>query len=513
MPADRPNVLLIYTDDQGYGDTDVEALDPDSRIRTPAMDRLASEGRTFTDAHCPDTVCTPSRYGLLTGRYCWRTELKSGVLGAEGPCLIDEDRTTLPSLLGRNGYDTAMVGKWHLGMDFDGEKGERDWDAPVREGPTERGFDDAYALPASMNFGILTWIENGCVTEPATQWTAKKPNEFAIDDFRICPPYEENAALDQYEYVADTALEVAPSFADDEALTTITDRAIDWLDGGWGGRVDSADSNDPFFLYLPYTSPHKPVCPREDFQDESAAGWYGDFVRETDHHVGRLLDALDERGLAEDTLVIFTSDNGPETTYRARRERYGHDSAGGLKGGKRDLYEGGHRVPMFVRWPGVTNPGSVCDAPVCQTDLLATLADVLADPLADDAGEDSASILPAITGAAEDFDRGPIVHHSSSGYFAIREGRWKCSTIRGSGGSLDPERDEPGPDEPAHELYDLATDRAETTNLAAERPDVVDSLIETMTECVERGRTTPGVPQANDGPDWWPQLTWMDEPA
>ncbi len=242
--ATRPNILLVYTDDQGYGD--VSCLNPKAKFKTPAQDRLAREGMTFTDAHCSDTVCTPSRYGLLTGRYSWRTTLKRGVFGAEKTCLIADGRVTLASFLRDQGYRTAMVGKWHLGMDFPGTKGKRDWSQPVRDMPLDKGFDYFWGIPASMNYGVLAWFEGRHAKVPPTLWTKKKRNKIALSDYRIAPPYEKTQQPD--------LMEVAPDFVDSECLTRFTDQAIKWIEG----VAEEARQGKPFFLYLPYTSPTSP---------------------------------------------------------------------------------------------------------------------------------------------------------------------------------------------------------------------------------------------------------------
>lgn len=499
----RPNVLLLYTDDQGYGD--VSALNPEAKFQTPHMDRLVREGMAFTDAHSADTVCTPSRYALLTGRYAWRTRLKRGVMGAEGDGLIADGRVTLANFLRDAGYRTAMTGKWHLGMRFGGEMGARDWTQPVDDGPADHGFEYFFGIPASMNFGVLTYIENRRVLAQADLWTAKKPNAIAIDDYRIAPPYASTRR--------ELGLEVAAGFKDQEVLERFTEKATSWLER----FADEAGEDDRFFLYVPYTSPHKPVVPTREFQGLSEAGAYGDFMMETDAHVGRLLEVLDRRGLTQDTLVVLTSDNGPETTYRERLRRFGHASAGALKGGKRDLYEGGHRVPFIVRWPAVVQAGRRCDEPIGQIDLLATMADVLGRGLPSSAGEDSFSFLPALL--SDDYPRllrGPLVHHSGSGYFAVRQGRWKLNMILGSGGSLAPrrvdaKREEMAPGEFPYELYDLEADLGETRNVAAEHPNVVRRLEREITRIVRRGRSTAGPAVGNDGAAWWPQITWYPQ--
>src|SRR6056297_2380742 len=361
----EPNVLIIYTDDQGYGDA--SSLNDAAKFQTPNLDRLAQEGMTFSDAHCSDTVCTPSRYGLLTGRYSWRTTLKRGVYGAEIECLIPDDRLTLASLLKRRGYHTAMVGKWHLGMQFPGTRTSRDWSQPVTDMPLDKGFDYFWGIPASMNYGVLAWFEGRFAKVPPTQYTQKKPNRIAISDYRIMPPYEtrlrDPGTTNEFGVVRGK-LEVAPDFIDSECLTRFTDRAIDWIEG----QATAAKAGEPFFLYLHYTSPHKPVIPIEKFRGTTDAGAYGDFMAETDWHIGRVLQTLDREGLTENTLVVFTSDNGPENTWRERKKRYGHASNAIYREGKRSIYEGGHRVPFFVRWPEVVPPGTRCDTTICHTD-------------------------------------------------------------------------------------------------------------------------------------------------
>ena len=488
--AGQPNVVLIYTDDQGYGDA--SCLNPNSKFATANLDRLAREGMTFTDAHCSDTVCTPSRYGLLTGRYSWRTELKRGVFGAERPCLIEDGRMTLASLLRDHGYATAMVGKWHLGMDFPGRRGDRDWSQPVLDMPLDKGFDYFWGIPASMNYGVLAWFEGRHAAIPPTQYTQKKPNQIAINDYRIMPPYEsvpdELGDADRWGNVKGQ-IEVAPDFVDSECLTRFTDKTLSWIES----KAEDAKNGTPFFVYLPLTSPHKPVIPIDAFRGKSGAGAYGDFLIETDWHIGRILELLDRLELADNTLVIVTSDNGPENTWPERLERYGHRSNGIFREGKRSIYEGGHRVPFFVRWPNKVAPGTIHDGPICQTDLLATLAEMLGQPLPDNAGEDSISFYSALLDPATSTLRGPIIHHSAQGGFAIRDGRWKLIMEHGK---------------QSQELYDLASDPSETKNVRDDHPDVVAQLTDRITQIVRRGRTSEGSDQMNDQ-TWWDDLTWM----
>ncbi len=491
-----PTIVLIYTDDQGYGD--VSALNSEAKFSTPHIDRIAREGMIFSDGHSSDGVCTPSRYSLLTGRYSWRTSLKQGVVGAEGACLIEEDRMTLASLLRKHGYHTGMVGKWHLNMDFPGEPGSRNWQEPITGGPTDRGFDYYWGIAASMNFGLLTYIDNRHVEEPAHMWTRKKHIKEPYRDYRLRPPYD---SVKKHE----DDLEVAPSFRDAFVLEDLTEKAVDFIEQ----HAEASRRGRPFFLYVALTSPHLPHAVHPAFVDTSECGKYGDFMTETDHRVGQVLDALDREGLTGETLVIFTSDNGPENNYRYQEEAYGHRCSYIFKGGKRDIYEGGHRVPFLARWPGVIEPGRVVEHPVCQVDFLATFADILGTPLPHHAGEDSYSLLPLMRGENVPVGfRGGMIHHSSRGYFAIRHGDWKLNMLRGSGGSLRPVFVQPGEDEPAFELYNLADDPGETRNVIREYPGIASQLEEMITRYIEQGRSTPGEPQPYVREDW-DQLIWM----
>ncbi len=484
VSSGHPNIILIYTDDQGYGDS--SHLNPDSKFKTPALDRLASEGLTFTDGHCSDTVCTPSRYGLLTGRYSWRTHLKRGVFTAEKPCLIEDGRVTLPSLLRDHGYDTAMVGKWHLGMEIPGEVGDRDWSLPITDMPLDKGFDYFYGIPASLNYGVLAWFEGRYAKVPPTLYTSKKNNERHMD-YRITPPYSLKAE-DTPQPQNAGVIEVAPDFDDSECLTRFTDRAIDWM-----AEQKQKSPSKPFFLYLPYTSPHYPVAPLPRFWGEGDAGGYGEFMIETDYHVGRILDFLDRKGIAENTLVVFSSDNGPERSWEQRIEEFDHDSSYIFKEGKRSIYEGGHRVPFFMRWPAKIPAGSTYTGLAGQTDLLATFADIVGTSLPANAGDDSVSLLSVLEDPSKSIHRAPIISHSINGRYAISDGKWKLIMPQGKLG---------------YELYDLHQDPGEETNLYGKYPKIEQTLEKTITAIVQNGRTTTGPKQSNDV-DWWPDLTWI----
>ncbi len=498
-----PNIIIIYSDDQGYGD--VSYLNPEAKFQTPNMDKIAREGVVFTDGHSSDAVCTPSRYSLLTGRYSWRTSLKKGVLEADGPCLIEAGRMTIASLLKANGYNTAMVGKWHLQMEFQGERGvNRDWSQPFTQGPIEHGFEYFFGIPASMNYGILTWLENDRVLDPPVLWTKKKPDPSdrsygdAVNPnaYRMTPPYESEPGE------GGGWIEVAPSFNDELVLETFAAKAVEFID-------QATKDERPFFLYLPLTSPHLPHCTHPDFRGRSECGNYGDFMEETDYRVGQVLDALEANDIEKNTLVIFSSDNGAETNYVYQRDTYNHYSSLHFKGGKRDIYEGGHRVPFLMRWPDRIQAGSTVDTPVCQTDYLATIADIIGAEVPENAAEDSYSLLPYMSGEVEvEEKRGPVIHHSASGHFAITDGKWKLNMLRGSGGSLAPRFIDRQSGEAPYELYDLESDPGETTNLYFEHPEVVESLEKKITNIIQNGRSTPGEPQDFVRSNW-NQLTWM----
>lgn len=480
--AEKPNLLVILADDLGYGD--LTCNDPRSKIATPNLDRIAREGMRFTDGHTSSGVCTPSRYSLLTGRYPWRTHLQKGVLGGFSRPLIAEDRVTLASFLKGQGYHTACIGKWHLGMDWplsdggvadDGgdfskpsaDAARVDYASPIRNGPVDRGFDHYYGISASLDMFPFVWIRDRHATEAAT-----------------------------VEKTFVRAGPAGPMFEAVDVQPGITDRLVAYL----GERAAEAKDGKPFFAYVPLAAPHTPIVPRPEFQGKSGLNAYADFVLQVDADMGKVLDALGSNGLAENTIVVFTSDNG--CSPRAGIEELkaaGHFPSGPFRGHKADLYEGGHRVPFLVRWPARTKAGSVSDQLVGQIDLLATMADLLGETLPDDAGEDSVSFLPALLGEGGDGARAGIVSQSIDGSFAIRDGQWKLLLCPGSGGWSHPR---PGRDDtsgmPPFQLYDLASDLGEETNLAEAQPERVARMRMAMEAAIARGRTTPGPDLRND---------------
>lgn len=458
--ARKPNIVYILADDMGYGDP--TCLNAESKIPTPHINRLAAEGIRFVDAHSPSAVCTPTRYGILTGRYCWRTRMKSGVLSGTSTSLIDTNRLTVASLLKKNGYATACVGKWHLGL---GSGETTDFSAPLRPGPNDLGFDYFFGIPASLDMEPYVYVENDRVTRaPSGKIAASKRPAF----YR--------------------AGRIAPDFVIDDVLPVLTQKSVDFIQQH---RKEKPD--DPFFLYFPLTAPHTPWVPQEAFKGSSRAGTYGDFVVQVDRTVGEVLKALDRTGQAEDTLVILTSDNGSHWT-RQWIEEYGHRANYHFRGQKADIWDGGHRIPFLARWPGRIRPGSVSRETICLTDLLATCAAILGDDLPDDAGEDSYNILPALRGERlEQPIREATVFHSLNGKFAIRQGPWKLITSLGSGGFSSPANRKPKPGEPEGQLYNLADDVAEENNLWLERPEVVKRLAALLERYKESGRSRPTV--------------------
>lgn len=454
-------MVLILVDDLGFGD--LRSYNPDSRIPTPHLDRLAAEGMRFTDAHAAGPLCHPSRYGLMTGRLPFRTD--TGKWPRQR--LITENQTTLASLLRQQGYRTAMVGKWHLGFDEDG------YDQPLPGGPVDVGFDSFFGIRASTDIPPYFYIRDD---------RAELPPDEAIDAHQSGPPWNRiQGAFWRGGGIAKDLdlIGVLPRFTE-EAVQVIEAHAED-------------ASDQPLFLYLAYPAPHTPWLPTDEFQGVTN-NLYGDFTAMVDHMIGRVLETLRAQHMAEDTLVIFSSDNGP-VWYPKDVAAFGHDAVGGLRGMKGDAYEGGHRMPFLVRWPGVVEAGSSSDRLICFTDVLATLADLTDYPLATADGPDSFSFLPTLQGVAQS-ERGPLLLVSARGHRALREGRWKLIDELGSGGFSDgfgasyrARAAEPGG--PAGQLFDLSADPAESTNLWLERPDVVRRM-STVLEQVERGERTRG---------------------
>lgn len=486
----NPNLIFILADDQGYGDVShAGGLAP-----TPHIDRLAKEGMRFTDAHTTSSVCTPTRYGILTGRYNWRSRLKKSVLFGLDTPLIPEDRLTLPGFLGKHGYQTGIVGKWHLGLGWqklpNGEKREAqngetkgggwdiDYSKKVSGGPNDLGFDNSFIIPASLDMFPYVYLRDGTPTQPATHTKAfLTPNR------------------------------PGPAAADFDAVNCLTDFA---REARAFIKTSAAKPDKPFFLYLPLTSPHTPIVPSEKWKGKSVLGDYGDFVMETDWVVGEVLAELDELGLAENTLVLFTADNGcspaagiPDLVAK------GHKPNAGWRGHKADIFEGGHRVPFLVRWPAEVDAGVETDVTVCTSDFFATAAAIIgkSDALPENAAEDSFSFDQVLRGQ-NDQTRPFTIHHSINGSFAIRKGKWKLSLCPGSGGWSEPKPAQALKDDSLApvQLFDLEADPAESKNVEAEHPELVQQLVDDLAAAIRNGRTNDGPPQSNEGwPDTFPK--------
>lgn len=452
-PPRSPHIVVILADDLGAGD--LSCLNPRARTSTPHLDALRSAGGSFTDAHSPSAVCTPTRYGILTGRYCWRTSLKSGVLWTDDPLLVETGRPTIASELRDAGYHTAFVGKWHLGL---GSEKPTDWSGPLDAGPHTVGFDESIGIPSSLDIPPYVWFRDGAGAPPPTGTVEgsrhRRQNGGGF--------WREGAIAEGFEFA--------------EVLPRSIDESIDIVRRHSNERPDR-----PLLLQLWLSAPHTPWLPQEAWQGTSGAGHYGDFVQQMDGELGRLFAALEVEGMADDTLIVFTSDNGAHWPT-SDVDRYRHDANLGRRGQKADIHEGGHRVPMLVRWPGVVEPGSTFDDAICLTDLYATclaaggISSTAADPMP--GGEDSVDLVPLLRHGDETAlaARPGIVHHSLDGMFAVRVGDWKLIEGLGSGGFTGPRRRDPAAGELPVQLYDLAADPGETRNLAADRPEVVARL-------------------------------------
>jgi arylsulfatase A-like enzyme len=480
--AENPNIIIVLADDQGFGDVSIN--NPQSKIPTPNIDRLAKGGMRFTDAHTSSGVCTPTRYSLLTGRYHWRTRLQNGVLGGFSKPLIAKDRLTIAGLLSEHGYQTACFGKWHLGLgwplqggriaDDGGDFGKSfpdaslvDYTAPIQDGPLDHGFDTFYGISASLDMFPYVWIHDRLPTEVASVEKAFP---------RKGPAGEKFEAID--------------------VQGVITDRLIAYI----SKCAEASKQGRPFFAYVPLAAPHTPIVPTAQWQGKSGINPYADFVRQVDADVGRVLDALEKSGVAENTLIVFTSDNGCSPAANIEElQAAGHQPSYIYRGHKADLYEGGHRVPFIVRWPGKVKAGTVSKQLIGQIDFMATFADLLGKPLPPTAGEDSVSFLSVLLGNESTKLRSSIVSQSINGNFAVRDGQWKLCLSPGSGGWSFPR---PGRDDqsrlPEFQLFDLEVDPSESNNIVEKHPDRVAAMKAMLEKLIERGRSTPGPAQSND---------------
>ncbi len=485
--ASRPNIIVVLADDLGYADVSCYG----GKIPTPHLDRLASQGMRFTDAHTTSSVCTPTRYGLLTGRYNWRTKLQNGVLGGLSPALIESGRETLASLLKRQGYRTACIGKWHLGMNWVVKPGMTvaplsiesrdqvfsvDFTKPATNGPNTVGFDEYFGISASLDM---------------------IPHGFLENDHILIPPTEDRDFLMMQDRTPERRTRkgpASPGFEAVDVLPTLARKSAEYIDR-------QAKSDAPFFLYLPLASPHTPILPSPEWQNKSGINPYADFVMQTDAAIGEVLAALDRHQLTENTFVMVTSDNG--CSPQARFEElaaHGHHPSGPFRGHKADIFEGGLRVPFIARYPGKIPAGTTSAALLCQADLMATFAEMLGIKLASEAGVDSFSQWGTLTGG-KPTPRDQLVSHSINGSFAIRQGDWKLALCPDSGGWSNPRPNtKPAKELPPVQLYNLAEDIAEEHNIADQHPDKVRELTALLETLVANGRSTLGPRQSNEVP-------------
>jgi len=444
-----PNIVIILVDDMGYGDPG--CFNSSSKISTPNINQLAGEGMSFTDAHAAGTLCHPSRYGLMTGQYPHRVDVS---VWRKKPT-IDQERITTPAMLKSQGYHTAMVGKWHLGFKENG------YENPLPGGPVDRGFDSYFGIRASTDIPPYFYIRDNMALAPPSD--------------HVEANYSEGWSPIQGAFWREGG--IAPGLELKDVLPRFTDEAIDVIETHAGS---SEYKDQALMLYLAYPAPHTPWLPSPEFAGKSGAGMYGDFLMMVDDQIGKVVKALEIAGLYDNTLLIFSSDNGP-VWYDTDVERLGHDSSGGLRGMKADAWEGGHRVPFIVRWPGRVDMGSVSDRTICFTDVLATLAEATGAVIGDDVGPDSYSFLPELLGdASGSVKRPPLVLQSGNKAMLIRSGDWKLIDQLGSGGFSKPGRIEPGPGDPEGQLYNLADDPGEMNNVYLEHPEIVERLKDEM---------------------------------
>ena len=497
--ARAPNIVIVLADDLGYGD--VGYLNSQSQIPTPNLDTLAGQGMAFLDAHSPSAVCTPTRYGLLTGRYAWRTRLTRGVLdGYDGP-LIAPHRETLGSFLGATGYRTAVIGKWHLGLGFaKNALGEFDFEEPIDDGPHTHGFHESYIIPASVDFPPYVYIRDGEIT-----------------GF----PLGQQSGMEFPRYMR--AGELASDFDPADVLDELIRQATGFIQR-------QASDGSPFLLYLPLTAPHKPVWPAQRFEGTTELGPYGDFIVQVDAAVGDVMSALDQAGVDDNTLLIVTSDNGSfmsrldglddrdhtdDSTIQAYRAG-NHTANHVYRGTKADIWEGGHRVPFFARWPGQIEPGSTREEVISLTDVFATVAEIVGKELPNNAAEDSFSLLPLLRGNPWARPRAAVTHHSIQGMFAIRDGRWKLVAGNGSGGREDPIGQ---PFERPYQLFDIASDPSEQSNVYDQHPAVAQRLERELERIRswDRSRMTTDMAvlvalyNGTNGANWKTNTNWLSE--
>lgn len=487
--AEKPNIVFIFADDMGYGD--ISGLNPYARTQTPAIDKLIGKGITFTEAHASASVCTPSRYGLLTGRYAFRSEAAARGIDGFTRLVIEPDRETLATILKNVGYTTACIGKWHLGVGWQTNDGKVprldtktgysnvDYTKNISSGPNDYGFDYSFIHPASLDIPPYLFLRNHQVVDADMILTTDHyPARLENTVFAYDKKHTDDLAVYWEKGVWWRQGEMSRSFRVENCHAEIVDEGVRFID-------NQADSNPgkPFFLYLPLTGPHTPWMSSEQFRGTSAAGLYGDFISDIDNSVEQIHQALIRHGLEENTILIFSSDNGAKWPQE-EIELYSHDSNYGRKGQKGDIWDGGHRVPLIISWPRKINGGSTCHQLVSLTDFFATFCHITGQKPKVTQSNDSFSFLHILYGKTEKIVRETMVHHSSSGFYGIRSGNWKFIDGLGSGGFTNPTRLAPEHNGPTGQLYNLKEDQMESRNLFFQYPEKVEELSALLKEIV-----------------------------
>ena len=491
----RPNVVYVLADDMGYGD--MSCLNPGAAFRTPHFDAMAASGMAFTDAHAASAVCTPSRYGILTGRYPWRSALKSGVLRGYSRPLIERNRMTVANLMKNQGYKTAVIGKWHLGMgmpfhdadggyDISGQEWNRipevNYHLPISPSPNDYGFDKSFCIAASLDMPPYVYIEDGRFTQ--------------------IPDHDTVGTGKRYWRQGPTA----PDFRHEDVLPDLTQKALEFID---------VCGQEPFFLYFPLPAPHTPILPSAQFQGVSGTNAYGDFVLMCDDVIGQIRAKLASNGILENTIVIFTSDNGcsPMVDFDELMAA-GHNPNYVFRGYKADIYEGGHRIPLLVSWPNCISESTVCNRLVSLTDLFATMAEVMGVEVPSNAAEDSVSNLPLWMDAQAQEVRQTAIQESIDGSLTIRQGPWKLAMCPGSGGWSYPRPQTDNTDGlPVFQLFNLEKDIGERTNVLQAEAAIASAMRAELTRQVLHGRSTPGEAQPNNGAAVWSTVKWLEDNA
>ncbi len=486
IKSDAPNIVYILADDLGIGDLGI--YNENSKIHTPNLDKMGAEGMKFTDAHTSSSVCTPTRYGILTGRYNWRSPLKQFVTWGTSPMLIKDDRLTVADLLRQHGYKTANVGKWHLGLNWTLKDSRQelefysaiedkypfeqiDYSKPLRKGALDLGFDYSYLLPASLNMPPFVYVENDKVVMEPTAVSVRTRAE---------NPYA-------YWIKGD----ISEDFKHEEVLPVFVEKSVSFIKENAGG-------DKPFFLYLPLPAPHNPILPIEPWKGKSNINPYADFVLMIDDLMGNILKAIKDSGIEDNTLVIFTSDNGCAANANfSVLAKKGHNPSYIYNGSKGSYLEGGHRVPFLVKWPNKIIGNSVCDETICTTDFMATCADIVGYSFKDNEAEDSYSMMPLFT-QEKIYQRESTIHHSKTGIFAIRKGDWKLILSPNSGINANGKPERSKKKLPEHILFNLNMDIGEKENVAEEYPEKVKELKALLVKQIKEGRSTPGKVQEND---------------